>query len=130
MKPRTLLFVVLATLVLAASPASAKTWDVPGDFPTIQAAIDSPSVSAGDRIQVAAGSFAGALVTKPVEIVGSEGTIISTGPVHPSKMIQGFRLFTAASGATIENLTFTVDLPIITATLNKVDNVTVTRNSL
>ena len=39
------------------SPNLGTTWDVPGDFSSIQAAIDSPSVMPGDTIMVAAGTY-------------------------------------------------------------------------
>jgi hypothetical protein len=44
--------------------------------------------------------------------------------------VQGFRLFGDSDGTTISHLRFTVDLPIITATNERVDNVTVTQNTL
>ena len=116
-------------LVLLSTPAFAADWKVPADFATIQDAIDSPAVVAGDRIQVGPGSFAGAMVTKPVHIQGVDGAIISSGPLHPSGMVQGFRLFAGSDGTTISHLTFTVDLGIINASFQKVDSVTVTQNT-
>ena len=121
--------VILLTF-LCAAPVQAADWRVPHDFSTVQAAIDSPMVAGGDRILVGPGSFAGALVTKSVVIEGVGRAVISSGPLHPSGLVQGFRLFDASDGATISNLHFTVDLPVINATFEKVDNVTVTHNTL
>ena len=97
------------------SPSDATEWRVPEQFATIQAALDSPIVVAGDRIVVAAGAHAGAVVRKSVEITGEDGATITTGPRHPSGMLQGFRLEDGASGTTISHLRFTVDLAIMNA---------------
>jgi hypothetical protein len=130
MNPRALsAILVIACSILIASPAAAAHWSVPRDFATIQAAIDSPTVEAGDTIFVGPGSFAGALVTKPVHIQGVGRAVISTGPLHPSGLVQGFRLFGTSDGTTISHLRFTVDLAIINAAFEKVDNVTVTQNT-
>jgi hypothetical protein len=109
---RVLPFLIVSALV----PAFAQTnWAVPGNFATIQAAIDSTLVSAGDRILVGRGAHAGALVTKGVEIKGTGGATINAGPVHGSGMIQGFRIMPSGSGATISHLVFAVDLAIMNA---------------
>lgn len=107
-------FVVVLPLALVAVALAAE-WHVPGDFATIQDAIDSASVANGDRIIVGPGSHAGALVTKAVEIKGEDGATITSGPVHGSGMIQGFRLLDGSSGTTISHLRFTVDLSIMNA---------------
>lgn len=57
-----------------------ETWRVPGDFPTIQDAIDADVVQDGDRILVGPGTFAGAVVTKGVHIKGKGKAVINTGP--------------------------------------------------
>jgi hypothetical protein len=114
----------LAVLVLAcsfalfSSPLYAATWQVPGDFATIQDAIDSSSVLDGDKIMVGAGSHAGAIVTKIVEIKGESGAVINSGP-FPWPGVRTFMagfLFTgngAGSGATISHLRFdTVEFPV------------------
>jgi hypothetical protein len=122
------LFVVVTALVmLSGSPALASDWRVPGDFATIQAAIDSPSVVPGDRILVGPGSFAGALVDKGVHIQGHGRTTIASGPAHPSGMSQGFRLLEGADGTTISHLRFTVDLAVIGGA--DTSHVTVTQNT-
>jgi hypothetical protein len=113
-------------LLLLSFPAFAADWTVPGNFPTIQAAIDSPDVSAGDRIIVAGpGDFAGAYVTKNVEIKGTGGAVISTGPAHTSGLIMGFLLLAGSDGATISHLTFKVDQAIMNGAA--VDGVTITQ---
>lgn len=107
-----LLTICVAVLVLC-STTNAATWNVPGDFATIQEAIDSPSVIAGDTILVGPGNHAGALVTKEVEIKGEGGAVINSGPMHPAGLSQGFRLLAGSDGATISHLDFTVDLAIM-----------------
>jgi len=103
-------------------------WEVPSDFPTIQAAIDSTAVINGDKITVSAGNHAGALITKSVEIKGADGAIIDSGPAHASGMVIGFRMLDGSNGATISHLTFEVDLPIISSLV--IDDVTITQNTL
>ena len=109
------MFILLVSLALfiVTPAASAKNWSVPAHFPTIQAAIDDPAVLEGDRILVGPGNFAGALVTKRVEIKGMGGATIDNGPVHGSGLIQGFRLLANSAGSTISHLIFKVDLAIM-----------------
>jgi hypothetical protein len=54
------LLATFAAVLLLAGSAGAAEWRVPSDFATIQDAIDSPSVKAGDAIVVDAGAYAGA----------------------------------------------------------------------
>lgn len=126
--------VSLATFVMLGSTAWASDWNVPGDFATIQGAIDSSAVISGDRILVGPGAHAGALVNKGVEIKGQDGTTITSGPVHGSGKIQGFRLLDGSGGATISHLTFTVDLAIMNAAGrtpggSNADDVTISHNT-
>jgi hypothetical protein len=106
-------------------PAAAE-WNVPGHFATIQDALDSPDVMAGDVILVGPGPHAGALVTKPVEIRGVGGAVINTGPLHGTGKTQGFRLLAGSDGTTISHLTFEVGLAIINGAA--INNVTVVQN--
>jgi hypothetical protein len=119
-----LMLLAIASLIVFASSSWAAIWQVPGDFATIQEAIDSSDVAAGDTILVGPGSFAGAFVTKSVEIKGIGGAIIDTGPAHGSGLIMGFRLLAGSDGATISHLTFTTDLSIMNGAA--VNNVAVT----
>lgn len=132
-KMHDLLAVVIVFIVIFTSAAWATDWRVPGDFATIQDAINSASVVSGDRILVGAGSHAGAEVNKGVEIKGEDGATITSGPVHGSGMIQGFRLLDGSSGATISHLAFTVDLAIMNAAGRSggpnADYVTISQNS-
>lgn len=121
---------VIAVSLWHTQPVSAADWSVPRDFATIQEAIDSAAVESGDRLLVGPGSFAGALVTKSIRIQGVGRATISTGPLHPSGMTMGFRLFGASDGTTISHLRFTVDLPVINASFNVVDDVTIAHNTL
>lgn len=108
---------VLATMpvdVEAKKAPQAATWDVPGDFLTIQAAIDSPLVKDGDKIMVAGGDWFGATVTKAVEIKGTGGAVIVDGPAHSSGVLHfGFKLGYGAGGdgATISHFTFECGSP-------------------
>jgi hypothetical protein len=122
-------FSLFGLLLLLAIPAGAQgnTWRVPIDFPTIQAAIDSVLVSNGDTILLEPGSYAGALVSKAVTIKGEGGATISSGPAHPSGLIQGFRLMAGSGGSTFSHLNFTVDLAIMNGAA--ADDVTVTHST-
>jgi len=126
---RRLLFAVslVALLAFGAAPSAlASEWRVPGDFATIQEAVDSPDVSAGDLIIVRPGFHAGALLEKSLEIRGEGRAVINTGPLHPSGKTQGFRMLAGSQGTTISHLTFQVDLAIING--GAVNNVTVSHN--
>jgi len=125
-----LLSMVLLVAMLAPVPvlaAKSAQWNVPGDFSTIQAAIDSPMVAAGDTILVGPGSFAGALVSKSVKIKGLDGAVINSGPLHGSGMTMGFRLLAGSSGTSISHLRFEVDLAIIPGPV-ALSNVTIDHN--
>jgi hypothetical protein len=118
---------MFSCLVSAAPAFAADPWHVPGDFATIQDAIDDSSVQNGDTILVGPGNHSGALVTKRVEIKGTGGAVIDSGPVHGSGLIQGFRLLAGSDGTSISHLTFTTDLSIMNGTA--VNEVTVTQNT-
>lgn len=90
-------------------------WSVPGDYFTIQDAIDDANVLDGHTILVSPGNHAGALVTKSIEIKGKGNSVIDDGPAHSSGMIQGFRLMAGSDGATISNLQFEVDFGVMNA---------------
>jgi len=116
--------ICIAVIVCAfCSGAEGATWDVPGDFATIQEAIDSTSVLAGDTILAGPGNHSGAYVTKEVQIRGEGGAVINDGPLHPAGLTMGFRLLAGSAGATISHLDFTVDLAIMNG--DAVNDVTV-----
>jgi hypothetical protein len=119
---------IMVLVLIVAAPVSAKNkttkWFVPGDFATIQEAIDSADVADGDIIMVDGGNHSGALVTKAVQIRGTDNAVINDGPLHSSGLIQGFRLLEGADGASISHLRFEgVDLVIMNG--EAVDGVTV-----
>lgn len=124
---KTLFLLVIASLLALPVTATADTkgaaWYVPGDFATIQEAIDSPDVADGDTIFVSPGNHAGAYVSKAVEIRGIEGAVIDSGPMHPAGLSMGFRLLAGSDGAVISHLRFEVDLAIMNG--DAVDGVTV-----
>jgi hypothetical protein len=127
MKKLVFVLVLLALLVVPSTALAGKpgnVWHVPGDFATIQEAIDAPGVVDGDTIRVGPGNFAGALVDKSVTIKGEGRAVVDTGPMHPAGLSQGFRLMAGSDGATISHLTFEVDLAIMNGAA--VDDVTVT----
>jgi hypothetical protein len=123
------LVLVLSMLLfpMTVMAASGNTWHVPGDFATIQDAVNSPAVVAGDTIIVGSGNHAGALLTKSLEIKGKGQVVINSGPLHSSGLVQGFRLFSGSDGSSFSNLRFEVDLAIINA--DPVHDVTVSHNT-
>jgi len=114
---------ITGVAILCTAPALALTWNVPGDFSSIQEAIDSSAVEPGHTILLAPGNHAGALVTKSVEIQGEGGAVINSGPLHPAGLSMGFRLLAGSGGATISHLGFEVDLAIMNG--DAVDDITV-----
>lgn len=103
-----------AVLVLCGTTQAA-IWIVPGDFTTIQEAIDSADVSDGDSIRVGPGKHPGAVVTKSLEIKGEGRAIINSGPLLTTykpcdTIVLGIGFFFdgsgAGGGATISNLDF------------------------
>lgn len=137
MKRATLGLLLVLAFALAPSLALAQgnTWTVPGNYVTIQDAIDDPSVISGDKIIVASGYHAGATVTKAVEIKGEDGTVINAGPLPwasyppPRGAYQAGFLFVGngtGSGATISHLRFEgIEFPVFS---RGADDVTVTHN--
>ncbi|MFQ5965335.1 MAG: hypothetical protein ACE5KZ_13755 [Candidatus Scalinduaceae bacterium] len=125
-----LAFGLAISMVNFTSSAYAAKWYVPGDFATIQNAIDDASVNDGDTIMVGPGLFAGALVDKSVEIKGVGGATINDGPPHSSGLIQGFRLLAGSDGCTISHLRFIEPVVLTIMNAAAVDDVTVTQNTL
>jgi len=114
-------------MALAAGAAVAgEVWHVPGDFGTIAAALGDPLVLDGDTIMVGPGEHEGAYVRKGVEIKGEDGAVITSGPLHGSGLVMGFRFLAESDGATISHLTFapTVGLAIMNGAA--VNDITVT----
>jgi hypothetical protein len=88
---------------------------VPGEFATIEDAIDA--ASSGDKILVGPGEFKGATVTKAVEIKGIGGAVINDGPLPwASRTFKAGFLFPGGDqgdGAKISHLKFeTVEFPV------------------
>src|SRR4051812_22262841 len=77
---------VSCALLLTGSVASAATLHVPGEYPTIAAALDAAAV--GDRIEVTGGRNCGAAVAKRVALVGREGASI-VGCAHGPTLRSG-----------------------------------------
>ena len=132
--------IIVASFMAFAQVASAKKgmtaapiWNVPGDFATIQEAIDAEDVLDGDTILVSAGYHAGATVTKAVQIKGIGRAVINSGPLlaptapAPINSFMVGLLFDdsgAGNGATISHLHFdTVEFSVFS---RGADNVTAT----
>lgn len=109
------------------APALSPTWRVPGDFATIQDAVNDADVQDGDQITLGPGSHDGVILTKSLHFVGTGGASIDGGPLHSSGLVQGFRLNAGSDGASFEHLTFTTDLAIING--DGVDGITVGYNT-
>jgi hypothetical protein len=101
MNRKLIILVILFSLsfFLLASGVYAAKWKVPGDFPTIQAAIDSPLVMDGDVIVVRPGTYYGATVTKAVKIRAKGYVVINDGPNSHSFLRAGFLLPDDYSGS-------------------------------
>ena len=117
----------LVTAVPVAANGTVTNIDTQETFATIQAAIDDDETLDGHTIEVGAGDWDGALVTKSLEIRGEDGAVIDNGPTHGSWTC-GFKLISASSGATISHFTFQgLGLPIYGL---GIDDVTIEHNKL
>lgn len=112
----------VATIDLVAKKAK---WNVPGDFETIQDAVDSDSVVSGDTIKLGHGTHFGAFLTKSLKIEGeNHKSVIDDGPLHPAGLTFGFALKAGSGGSTISHVTFdNVDLAV--SNRDAVDGVTI-----
>lgn len=98
--------------LLSATAAHAATLRVPGQYPTIQAAVDA--AAPGDRIRVSRGRYCGATLTKPVSLEGRGRPRIigcDTSPTIATALRVGFFLPGAqgvnpASGSRIRGFVF------------------------
>ena len=79
---------MLAAFVLLIGAANAATWNVPGDFSSIQAAIDDISVGDGDEIIIGSGTYNESLtLTKRLNLIGngaSPGDVIIVNDSGPN----------------------------------------------
>jgi hypothetical protein len=119
----------LAGALLLCRSAGAVEWRVPGHFPTLQAAIDSPRVMDGDVLRVLPGRRVGATVKKAVVLRALGSVTIVDGPAVNSLGKAGF-LFPglgAGSGATVDGFTFEVAFPVFS---RGADDVSITRNTM
>jgi hypothetical protein len=98
---------------------------VPSTHATIQEAVDDDSCN---EIRVSSGEWAGALVNRQVDIMGTGNAVINGGPAHGSGLIQGFRFLEGSDGSSISHLIFTgTDLSIMNG--GAVDGVTIEHNT-
>ncbi len=124
---------VISFSLIAAAPVAANgtvtNIDTQETFVTIQAAIDDVDTLDGHTIEVGAGDWDGALVTKSVEIRGEDGAKIVGGPTYSGSLKFGFRLVSGSDGATISHFTFdNVCLPVYSN--HGVDDVTIEHNRI
>lgn len=97
---------------LGANSAAAAVLQVPSGYATIQAAVSA--AQAGDEIRVARGTYCGAVIDKPVQLVGhGQPSIVGcdTGPFLSGALRIGFLLqgsagTSAASGTSIQGFHF------------------------
>jgi parallel beta-helix repeat protein len=106
-----ILLFFLAIVVVLDYRVAAATINVPGDYATIQLAVDN--AQDGDTIMVAAGTYSGAKIDKPLYIHGDPdgGTIITSG-VHyggGAALDTAFHLDVGADGTEIRNFTINCD---------------------
>lgn len=110
--------VLFISLFVFTSMATAKTWTVPKQFKTIQAAVNNAQVGDGDTIVVARGDHMGAAFTKAaadkkltIKGAGIDKTFIVGGPkLFGTKA--GFYFKGFGAGTTITNMTFEVSFPV------------------
>jgi hypothetical protein len=129
----------LISLLVFDTALGGEVWHVDEDFDTIQDAIDSPLVQDGDIIRVGPGYWAGATVSKAVEIEGDHA-VINDGPIVPPYTLRAGFLFTSegdGGGTSIRGFRFEgvqqpgfeddgyLDMPIFSGST---DNVTVEHN--
>jgi len=100
MRINTTLMVILAVV---STPVVAANLSVPGDYATIQDAVDA--AAPGDVINVGPGVFKGAFIFQTVTIIGSAGTIINEGSDFFGGDDAFDVLFDGASGTTISGMT-------------------------
>ena len=72
---------VLLSLLLFATPTSARRWYVPGDFYDVQSAIDG--AQPGDTIVIQGGTWGPLVVDKPLHLMGDPTTTIYGGGTPP-----------------------------------------------
>ncbi len=94
---------LMLILALVSTPVGAANISVPGDYASIQDAVDA--ASPGDRILVAAGAYTGASINKWVKISGvGDATVITNGPIFDERFHDAFRLFPGADKTEISDL--------------------------
>lgn len=97
---------VLGFTYLSTSNVFAATFNVPGDFATIQEAIDDPGTVNGDTINVAAGTHIEAAIHITKELI-IQGQGIGVTILDPSSLALGFSvvLYPEANNITIQDMT-------------------------
>jgi hypothetical protein len=103
-----ILSIAVPIIPTSASPTEIR---VPEDYTTIQAAVDA--ASSGDIINVATGTYVGAIVDKNVTILGGRNgkSTITSGVAYKvgGSLYTAFRLDSNADGAKIKNFTINCD---------------------
>lgn len=136
MRIRLAAFTVLsvAFLLFFAGASSAAVWTVGkgagNDFATIQQANNSTQVHAGDIVQLSPGNFAGALITKLLDIRGTRSDTgfkskITSGPAIPGGAGSAGLLFLVTmgdgGGSSVRDIKFTnLEFPIYSIGTNNV----------
>lgn len=101
------LLLAVPLLLPAGAIFAQTTIHVPQNFPNIQAAIDA--ANPGDTILVAEGRWCGAILNKPVNLVGvdDDSTIIACpNNAGPADLKRGLLMQAGASGSTVSHFVF------------------------
>jgi len=132
---------ITAVFTVIACIAGTSTWagdsSVPGDFTTIQAAIDDAGTMAGDTITVGSGTFTeNVILNKDVSLVGAKAGINACGRDGTGETIidasagTGINLKGGSAGATIDGLTIINSSIAIQSSSGPIDSVTIQNNRL
>lgn len=108
--------IIFAVLIGSLSCYAQNTWQVPGDYPNIQSALDSTNTAEGDIILVGPGEFEGAVITKSITLMAQSNTVVNAQATNTTTTGVGFYFpgNGLGSGSTIQGFTFTnLSLPIL-----------------
>lgn len=103
---------LMLILALMSTPAVAANLNVPGQFATIQEAVDASSP--GDRILVGAGEYVGPTIDTRVQIIGEgDATVIVHGPNNPIGTFlyfqNGFQIVAGGDGTILRDMRVDLD---------------------
>jgi hypothetical protein len=104
------------------------------DFNSIQTAIASPSVLAGNTIRVCAGTYGPAVLNKSLKLIGAQGGVDARGRAAPESVITGagtlLELQTGSLGSTIDGFQFSGGAIAIDSSSGPLSGLTVANNRI